>query len=58
MDRVHTHGLPRAQVARYLGSTAETLRLWLKQAAIDAGERAGMNSDEQAELIRMRRLVG
>ena len=38
-----------------LGLNPETLRLWLKQAAIDAGERTGLTSDERAELARLRR---
>ncbi len=55
IDLAHTSGLRPAQVARDLGIDPETLRLWLKQAAIDAGERAGLTSDERAELARLRR---
>jgi transposase len=45
VELARTSGLTRAQVARDLGVTPETLRLWLKQAAIDAGERAGLTTD-------------
>jgi transposase len=57
VELVRTRGLPRAQVARDLGVNPETLRLWLKQAEIDAGHRAGLTTDEQAELARLRREV-
>jgi transposase len=51
-----TSGKPRAQIARELGVTGETLRLWLKQADLDAGNRHdGLTSDEQEELRRLRR---
>ena len=44
------------QIARELGMTSETLRLWLKQADLDEGKRSdGLTSDEQEELRRLRR---
>lgn len=55
VDLVRTRGLPRAQVARDLGVNPETLRLWVKQADIDAGRRDGLTTAEQAELTRLRR---
>ncbi len=55
IELVHTSGLPRAQVARDLGINGDTLRLWLKQTAIDAGQRDGLTSGEKAELARLRR---
>jgi transposase len=55
VELVRTGGLPRAQVARDLGLNPETLRLWVKQGAIDAGDRAGLTADERAELARLRR---
>jgi transposase len=36
---VGSSGRPRAQIARELGVSYETLRSWVKQAEIDAGER-------------------
>src|SRR5690348_16611593 len=53
---VRTRGKPRAQIARELGLTGETSRLWVKQADLDAGKRHdGLTSDEQEELRRLRR---
>jgi transposase len=43
-------------VAQKLGiGTAETLRKGVRQAQVDAGQRAGVSSDESAELKRLRR---
>jgi transposase len=51
-----TSGKPPAEVARELGMTGETVRLWLKQADLDEGKRSdGLTSDEQEELRRLRR---
>src|SRR5262245_63776449 len=51
-----TSGKPHAQIARELGMTGETLRLWLKQADVDEGKRSdGLTTDEQEELRRLRR---
>ena len=51
-----TSGKPHAQIARELGMTGETLRLWLKQADLDEGKRSdGLTSDEQEELRQLRR---
>jgi transposase-like protein len=33
---------------------AETVRRWVRQAEVDGGERAGVSSDEQAEIKRLR----
>ena len=43
-------------VAAKLGiGTAETLRKWVGQAQVDAGGRAGVSTQESAELRRLRR---
>jgi transposase len=42
-------------VAEKLGPTAETVRKWVRQAERDSGRRAGPNSDELAELKRLKR---
>ena len=55
VELVRTRGLSRAQVARGLGVNPETLRLWVKQAEVDAGQRDGLTTDEKAELVRLRR---
>lgn len=55
IELVRTRGLPRAQVAHDLGINPDTLRLWVKQAEIDAGRRDGLTSDDKAEVARLRR---
>lgn len=44
-------------VARDLGVSNETLRLWIRQARIDRGETGGLSSDERTELSHLRRRV-
>jgi transposase len=52
---VRSSGLPLPEVARELGVSPQSLRNWLGQAQIDAGEREGLTSDEREELRRLRR---
>jgi transposase len=43
-------------VVQKLGiGAAETLRKWVRQAQVDTGQRAGVSTDESAELKRLRR---
>jgi transposase len=44
----------RAISAR-LGMTAETLRKWVRQAEVDAGEAAGVTSEETRQIRELRR---
>jgi transposase len=52
---VRTAGTSMRRVAIDLGVHAETLRLWVRQAAIDAGRRDGLTTGEREELAQLRR---
>ena len=55
VDLAQSSGFEPTQLARDLGIDRDTLRRWLRQAEADAGERAGIRTDERAELLRLRR---
>ncbi len=42
-------------IASKLGCTAETLRTWVRQAERDAGQRAGLTTDERHRLKELER---
>jgi len=43
------------QVARDFDLTETAVRSWVHQAEVDAGERAGLTTEERQELARLRR---
>jgi transposase len=49
-------GRTPSELAREFEPSRETIRVWVKQAELDAGERQdGLTSDEKAELARLRK---
>lgn len=44
-------------VAAKVGVSAESLRKWVRQAEIDGGQRAGLSSEDAAEVKRLKREV-
>lgn len=57
VELVRIGGRTIREVARDLGCSSESLRLWVKQARIDSGELEGLTSDERAELRELRARV-
>src|SRR6266516_372772 len=46
-----------ARVARQLGIHRETLRLWVRQAQIDSGQRPGTSSEDARRIAELEREV-
>jgi transposase len=55
VELVRTSGQSIRSLAADLGIAEQTLRNWVRQAAIDAGDREGLTSSEREELRQLRR---
>ena len=55
VDRCRAGDRSISEVARDFDLTESAVRRWVAQAEIDAGERAGLTSEEREELSRLRR---
>lgn len=55
MRLVREGGKTVVEVAQDLGVSAESVRNWVKQHEINAGQREGLTSAEREELQRLRR---
>jgi transposase-like protein len=57
VELYRTAGKSLNELAADLGVSTETLRIWVKQADVDADRREGLSSEERRELRELRRKV-
>ena len=60
MVRDHEHEYPSQwkaieSISKKLGINHETLRVWVRRAEVDTGERPGLTSDERARIRQLER---
>jgi transposase len=55
VELIRSSGKSIPQVCRELDLTETSVRRWVAQVEIDAGERPGLTSDEREELARLRK---
>jgi transposase len=55
VELARLHEKPLSKIAEDLGIAESCLRNWMKQDEIDQGQRAGLSTDERAELVQLRR---
>jgi transposase len=55
VELCRTSGKSIAQVAHDLGIGETAVRRWVAQAEVDAGRRPGLTTEEQAELVALRK---
>jgi transposase len=55
VELVRQRERPITQTAAELGVAQSALHRWLRQAAVDDGEREGLSTAERSELVRLRR---
>ena len=60
MVRDHEHEYPSQwkaieSISKKLGVNHETLRVWVRRAEVDAGERPGLTTDERARIRQLER---
>ena len=55
VDLYRSSGLGMSRVAADLGIAPRSLKVWVQQAEVDAGERDGLTSTEHEELAGLRR---